>query len=250
MNTRTIRCNDGISLKVPTIVLEKYPQLSPQVDGWGTGTSLNFSGEVGHVVVHYLFTGTYQCLQPRGNDPQEKHISELTEGFKVYITARDYKLTGLEELAKGEIKRLEAGLFAHQILAAMQNACPVFTTDHPWLCDYLKSRVRSAFSDPMKELAALDSTKEINLTTIFIRAVIESHCEAISTVENSDPCSNNNQPDGPASISSLTEPAPSPLSEGTMNNDEITLEEVESEQANGSVPSTTRELTPDSGADP
>ncbi|KAJ4857939.1 hypothetical protein T069G_08836 [Trichoderma breve] len=121
--------------------------------------------EVAHVVVHYLFTDTYQCLRPKGSSLNEKLIAEFLTSIRVYIVARDYKLPLLEELAQAEITRLGSGFRIPLVFDLVQEAYPHPSLDDTWLRQYLKSRLSILFADP-KELLEWDPALEPKTTTI------------------------------------------------------------------------------------
>ncbi|PNP56870.1 hypothetical protein THARTR1_03105 [Trichoderma harzianum] len=121
--------------------------------------------EVAHVVVHYLFTDTYQCLRPKGSSLNEKLIAEFLTSIRVYVVARDYKLPLLEELAQAEITRLGSGFRIPLVFDLVQEAYPHPSLDDTWLRQYLKSRLSILFTDP-KELLEWDPAIEPKTTTI------------------------------------------------------------------------------------
>lgn len=126
---------------------------------------LDMPHEVAHVVVHYLFTDTYQCLRPKGSSLNEKLIAEFLTSIRVYIVARDYKLPLLEELAQAEITRLGSGFRIPLVFDLVQEAYPHPSLDDTWLRQYLKSRLSILFTDP-KELLEWDPALEPKTTTI------------------------------------------------------------------------------------
>lgn len=158
-----LQLQDASRLYVPAHLLVKSPKLSsPDENGI---YHLDMPHEVAHVVVHYLFTDTYQCLRPKGSSLNEKLIAEFLTSIRVYIVARDYKLPLLEELAQAEITRLGSGFRIPLVFDLVQEAYPHPSLDDTWLRQYLKSRLSILFTDP-KELLEWDPALEPKTTTI------------------------------------------------------------------------------------
>lgn len=158
-----LQLQDASRLYVPAHLLVKSPKLSsPDENGI---YHLDMPHEVAHVVVHYLFTDTYQCLRPKGSSLNEKLIAEFLTSIRVYIVARDYKLPLLEELAQAEIIRLGSGFRIPLVFDLVQEAYPHPSLDDTWLRQYLKSRLSILLTDP-KELLEWDPALEPKTTTI------------------------------------------------------------------------------------
>lgn len=98
--------------------------------------------EVGHVLVHYILTGTYQCLQPKGSSPNERSAAEFATSVQVYVRARKYDLPALETLAKGEMERLGRHLPVTQLLNLMTDKHPTRWADDVWLYNFIKSCIK------------------------------------------------------------------------------------------------------------
>ena len=49
-------------------------------------------------MVHFLYTGTYQCLKLEGQSPQDEQIAEFAMSVRVFSMARVYRLPTLRQL--------------------------------------------------------------------------------------------------------------------------------------------------------
>ncbi|KAI0108842.1 hypothetical protein F4776DRAFT_413399 [Hypoxylon sp. NC0597] len=172
----TLHFKDGPSLSVPTALLSKYPKLSSRCE-WDLSLHLeDIPADPGHVLVHHILTGTYQCLKPKGSSAFEKHAGEFATSLRAYAVARDYELPVLEELAKGEIERLRRNLQPIQLLDTMMDAHPTFRSDDTWFHNYLKSMVKSLIESPPTSLthtAPEDSNQTSSLPSILLKSMIE-----------------------------------------------------------------------------
>ncbi|KAL7622220.1 hypothetical protein AAE478_007723 [Parahypoxylon ruwenzoriense] len=130
-------------------------------------------GDVGHVLVHYLVTGTYQCLEPKGSSPQEKHAAEFAISVRAYSVAQDYELPGLEKLARDEIKRLGGRLSVIQILDVMRTAHPTLRSEDTWLHDYLKSLVKPLVYSPPATFGKDVPEKTLSVAAAVLKIAVE-----------------------------------------------------------------------------
>ncbi|XXH06097.1 hypothetical protein Hte_012542 [Hypoxylon texense] len=150
-----ISFRDGPGLWVPSVFIDNYPNLraGSAIDHQYRSTSLDLCGHSGHVLVHYLFTGTYQCLEIREPTPYTRKITEFVVCTEIYAFAEEYKLPALKELTKSEIERVGCGLGLETILKLMKEkdlSTRPWTVD-VWFYNYLKSRIShvlDGFSKP------------------------------------------------------------------------------------------------------
>lgn len=142
-----LHLKDGTTFTIPSPLLRKCPKL-PSPPPFSQTIRLEITRDIGHILVHYLFTDTYQCLRPKGSSPYGKLAAEFTTSVRVYALAREYALPSLEELAKREIERLGNGLRFPMVLDLVQSAYPDPSADDAWFSSYLKSGLKSLFQNP------------------------------------------------------------------------------------------------------
>lgn len=134
-------------MKVPAALLEKCSNLP--AGNIVVANSLHLTHipeEVGHVLVHHLFTETFQCLAPEGSTHREQQVTELMTCIRVYAVAWDYELNSLKDQARSEIERLGEFLPVATLLAALNEVYPNPSKDDIWLGDHLKDRMKALFS--------------------------------------------------------------------------------------------------------
>ncbi|KAK8022860.1 hypothetical protein PG991_006741 [Apiospora marii] len=151
--------NTREAFKVPEILLNKCSNL-PRTRGI-YDRELRFeqiSVDVGHILIHFLFTDVYQCLKPQGSTIPEMQIAEFTNCVQAYAVAQMYNLPSLAEQAQKEIRRLGHSITVSNVLAALNTAYPSGTTDM-FLSGYLRSRVKALFADPVA-MGAMTSTPD------------------------------------------------------------------------------------------
>ncbi|KAK2024774.1 hypothetical protein LX32DRAFT_704709 [Colletotrichum zoysiae] len=97
--------------------------------------------EAGHVLVHYLYTRTWQILQ-RGD------LTRFETCLYVYAAAQTYGLLGLAELAKQNITRYASELSLQDVITLAANPCEILPEDDPWFLAYIRVHIKQLFGDP------------------------------------------------------------------------------------------------------
>lgn len=136
---------------LPIDILRQCPKMSSLLEGSLTSETIHLKDvneAVGHVIVHFLHTGIYQCLQPDDCPPLEKKIIELRTSVRVYVAARAYELPVLAKLASLETEILSDDLDLPTIIDVFDEAYPRPPVDDAWISEYLKSRIGGLLSQP------------------------------------------------------------------------------------------------------
>ncbi|KAL2148443.1 hypothetical protein VTH82DRAFT_2363 [Thermothelomyces myriococcoides] len=137
---------------------------------------------VGHVLVHYLHTGTYESLKPKPTETASKQITELKTSIQVYAAARTYELPELMRLAKTKIEKNGKGLPLPTLLEAARDSYPNLNEGDAWFLNYLRQRIRPHLKDPKSLMGSnlLDQISGIlSPNKVLLRTVLELFCERI-----------------------------------------------------------------------
>ncbi|KAK0638630.1 hypothetical protein B0T16DRAFT_227791 [Cercophora newfieldiana] len=140
--------------------------------------------DVGHILVHYLHTGTYESLKPKEEETPAKQISELRTSIRAYATARAYDLPELMRLAEKNIEKYGNTLTLPHLLEVTKEAHPTLSEADTWFLGYLKGRIRPHLEDPKALLTSnlLDQISSIlSPNRVLLRTVLEMFCERITT---------------------------------------------------------------------
>jgi hypothetical protein len=121
--------------------------------------SLDITQDAMHVLVHHLFTHTYQCLKPKGSSKSEQFGVEFLTAVRVYTFARNYGMPSLEELAKVEMTRLSQELHFSVVLSLVQSAYPDPSVEDHWLSDFFKSSLTSLLHNHVESASRVPETK-------------------------------------------------------------------------------------------
>ncbi|KAG4279925.1 hypothetical protein FPRO06_11258 [Fusarium proliferatum] len=105
---------------------------------------------VGHILIHYLTTDKYECLQPEGETEDERNCSELATAFKAHAAAVDLELPFLQLLASSEMRRLE-GKLSLVLIARTLNDTRLPLDQYPMITANFVSCVIRLSASPSKE---------------------------------------------------------------------------------------------------
>jgi hypothetical protein len=136
--------------------------------------------DVGHILAHFLHTGTYESLRPKETDPQTRQVEELRTSIRAYSAARAYELPKLMRLAEKRIEKYGDGLSLPNLLEVTKDAHPTLSETDTWFLGYLKSRIRPHLKDPKSLLGSnlLDQISTIlSPNRVLLRTVLEMFCE-------------------------------------------------------------------------
>jgi hypothetical protein len=170
-------------LTVPKDILLRSPKLHAAYEGQLPELPA-ITDDIGHILVHYLHTGSYESLKPKEVDTPTKQIAELRTSIRAYATARCYELPDLMHLAQKNIEKYGEGIALTHLLEITKEAFPTLSEADGWFLDYLKSRIRPHLEDPKALLGSnlLDQISSIlSPNRVLLRTVLEMFCERITT---------------------------------------------------------------------
>ncbi|KAI9782555.1 MAG: hypothetical protein M1816_001852 [Peltula sp. TS41687] len=101
--------------------------------------------DIGHTLVHYLYTNTYQTLRLSGTSDNAKTVIEYKRSVLIYCAARRYGLDGLEVLAKDRIRSFDGRISIFDVLDVAKGAYPRLPHGEIWFPDYFKNKIKAAF---------------------------------------------------------------------------------------------------------
>ncbi|KAJ4007300.1 hypothetical protein NW752_007721 [Fusarium irregulare] len=174
-------------LRVPFNVLEPHKELTRKRKRDEAGTSDGPSCEefdltdtpfsVGHVIVHFLLTGTYQTLRFWRLDLEWGRAQEFRTAICVYAAAVEKKLPGLRDLARLQIAKLGEQIDLELIITVIDFGRPVsnslFGTLNPGINGYLRFKVQS-FVKNVTEAEAKDMLAKLKGPKTLSKTLLES----------------------------------------------------------------------------
>jgi hypothetical protein len=99
----------------------------------------------GHVLVHFLCTGTYQTLDNIEVSPEEEARVEFKRAFSAFVMANTYKLATLQQLAMNKIKLYGMRMTMFDIVDAIDEDFSTFSDSTTEFEDYLTTKAKDAF---------------------------------------------------------------------------------------------------------
>ena len=112
-------------------------------DAGGTLCLPGVSAATGHTLVHYLYTGTYQALEAKGEDSATPAHIKFKQGLLVFILASTYELPDLKRLAKEQIEILGSCMALVEILDTVRKEFSKMASS--WFHEYLQDRAKMQF---------------------------------------------------------------------------------------------------------
>ncbi|KAF1970877.1 hypothetical protein BU23DRAFT_364397, partial [Bimuria novae-zelandiae CBS 107.79] len=98
------------------------------------------SADTGHILVHYLYTGTYQTLDSKISGIAQQPQLALKQALLVYRVSVTHTLDGLEQLARQQIEEHSASIDLKTIVNITSSKLPKKTEP-----TYLKDKTQKAF---------------------------------------------------------------------------------------------------------
>ncbi|KAK3291779.1 uncharacterized protein B0H64DRAFT_445808 [Chaetomium fimeti] len=222
-------------LNVPLDILRKSPKLHAAYES-RLPELPTIPQDVGHVLVHYLHTGTYSSLKPRPTETMSKQVCELKTSIQAYAAARAYDLPDLMRLAEAKIDKFGRNLPLPTLLEVARDAYPSLTEGDAWFLDYLRARIRPHLKDPQTLMGSnlLDQISGIlSPNRVLLRTVLELFCERIAVRPDSAPAAGASaiaspvtSPGSSRPVTPLTQPPASPRSLLEMRSRSVVREDV------------------------
>jgi len=137
--------------------------------------------DIGHVLIHFLHTGTYQTLNDRMAENGEPSSAEITrnefqKAVLVLQAATTYGLPRLQELAQAEMQRQGRQMNLRSAISAIKEDLLVGSPHaNAWLQDYILKKVQDVFKhtpDVFCDLAFFESIDSTSLAIILAQTVV------------------------------------------------------------------------------
>ncbi|KAI8670015.1 hypothetical protein NCS56_00805300 [Fusarium sp. Ph1] len=155
--TCAVLFRDGKRLYIPRDLLNQVEPISRSLFRGGPKLKAHLTditSATGHVLLHFLVCGVYQCLRPEGDSLEKRRASEFKTALDVYIAADSLQLPRLRDLARREITRVGDTLSLPSIISAIEDSDVSFKT-LPGVIAYVESRILSFGEEATP--AAIDS---------------------------------------------------------------------------------------------
>ncbi|KAL4975901.1 hypothetical protein BDW66DRAFT_136605 [Aspergillus desertorum] len=155
---------------IPVYYLQSVPQLKRHLDR-SPGAQVVLSDvdeDIGHTLIHFLYTGRYETLDSGRNLAREYRRSALA-----YQVAKRYGLLGLEAAATKHIEHFGASVHLQDVLETAREVFPDLPTDEMWFKDYLKRYFASSFNRYRHFFQQEELFNAIGQSTSFDRTIMQ-----------------------------------------------------------------------------
>jgi hypothetical protein len=139
--------------------------------------------DTGHMLVHYLYTGTYQTLDNTDAFVLDERAIEFKRAVSAYFTGRTFQLHGLQRLAIETIENIGITMSTLDIFSAIDKEFPIFPDKTCWFYNYLKKRARATCEDDptlFAKDAFLGPISNVDLIKILVQSVAELYSAMVS----------------------------------------------------------------------
>ena len=156
-------------------VLLPYPGLLKACDpSRGSATErelLVACEEIGHTLVHYLYTRDYEKLQPQAGNYD---TTELKKIGQLYGVAVKYDISGLSMALQEQMRSTEANFDIFDVLAIAKAAHELLSEENVWLAQFIREIALTADKDLFTTSQFLELT---GVVQSFNRALMRSMAE-------------------------------------------------------------------------
>ncbi|KAF4973181.1 hypothetical protein FZEAL_9398 [Fusarium zealandicum] len=147
--TMKLQFDDKIVVRIPQSFIKKHPKFAAHFTDRQIDLS-DMTENQAHILVHYLYTGKYQPLEPQGSSAAEKRAKAFAISLWVYSNAIEYDLEHLAALAAIELTKLGAKLTFLEIVRIIDREEFQLEEHEVWLAGYLAERADMSY-EPISE---------------------------------------------------------------------------------------------------
>ena len=135
---------------VPYHLVAQYNWLDKNEDCRRWKACLDFpevDEEIGHTIVHYLYTKKYQTLKPKDGSQKYKNHTQYCYSVLVCGVARKYGLAELRKMAEQEMDQRSINMTPNLILEAARDVYGGLRSDVSWFEVYTSEKVKAAYTN-------------------------------------------------------------------------------------------------------
>ncbi|PVH92246.1 hypothetical protein DM02DRAFT_663132 [Periconia macrospinosa] len=175
---------------VPQDLLQNLERIASPGSSFSPGRNISLpdvDANTGHVLVHYLYTGTYQTLCNKDISRGEEINIEFKQAISTYVVAKDYQFQGLKQLAKQKVEQLGTKMSIYDIVNNVKEDFSKLSDEAFWFKDYMYEKVKAMFEQDYTAFARtslFDCTKNVSLTEILAKFMVELYNDKIKRMIN------------------------------------------------------------------
>lgn len=164
------------SYTVPKPLVEQFEKLERRLRGSAYTTQYipldEVREDIGHTIVHYLYTGEYQTLAVEEEGAIRER--EYERSVRVYCAALEYDMHDLTSKAMRYIEHFHDSVDIFRILPVAAGAWDSLPKDNTWYPDYLDRRLAAAFESDHDIFKKADFMKCVGKSLGFDRHLVST----------------------------------------------------------------------------
>ncbi|KAJ4289356.1 hypothetical protein N0V88_007107 [Collariella sp. IMI 366227] len=144
-----------------------------------------FSSNVGHVLVQYLYTGLVETLKWTGPLNSKVNLPEVKARFKIYALSRTVELDEFENSARDGLQEVTRNLDIFTVIDAVKEGYPRPISNDVWFPAWIKSRIKEAFKDPgllMRSNVLPDFSDGFSVVKVFFDCMLQAYVEMLESL--------------------------------------------------------------------
>ena len=170
---------------------EKIPGVADILRTRKDGPPINFvdvDEDIGHSVVHYLYTGQYQTIMAPSSSTRWRRQTEYIKSVHIYSVALGYKIKGLDALAKHYMLLFEDSVDIFQILSVAKKEYGDIRNLDDWYPKHLVNKIRSVFEEDeevfkREEFSAILG-EDAKFDQFLMQTVVSLYSDKVSTLKD------------------------------------------------------------------
>lgn len=130
--------------------------------------------DTGHVLIHFLTTGTYKCLKPQGDTTAKRDTSEFATALRAYVAAESLQLSSLRNLARSEMIRLGNKLSLLSLIDIMEESWLSLSTS-PGIVAFVESHILAfaeSVTHPIAEKVLFEIGTPKTLSKVLLKTLL------------------------------------------------------------------------------
>ncbi|KAH6956535.1 hypothetical protein DER45DRAFT_614491 [Fusarium avenaceum] len=178
-STTRIRFGDQMTAWVPKQIIASHPKFATHLASLKKNEGYDFTNvdkRVGHVILHFLFTGEYQALPMVEESVEKTRRGQFFEVINVYLEASEMGLDRLVTLSESEIERQGRDMTSADVFTVIGEDFVQEAVTGEWLKNYLLRRASSGIGevkpDDIKKIQQRP-LEERNVVSLLLEANME-----------------------------------------------------------------------------
>ena len=181
--TRAVTVSIGASGAKYTVLqamVERHSGLKKRIDPSDPDATIELrevDEDIGHTLIHYLYTGFYQTLNLASLPNDVKTATEFKRSVLTYCAARLCGIEKLEELTKLKIEELSKELSLFDIQHVAEEVAPKLPRSGDWFSSQVNKLVKASLMTDDNLLRDRRLYELVGRSAVFDRALVKSLAE-------------------------------------------------------------------------